>query len=564
MQRACFLVLTAGLALLVPGTVRPPADAASDAERRISLEEYRRRMEGGWVGQIVGVGWALPTEFKYPSRIVPADEVPPWKPERIDQHFNDDLFLNLRMLQLVEAAGPEAGPRQAILAWLNAVGRRSGPAYHARNGVAPPDLSLPRYSGSGKWSYANLHMYAEWAGLICPGMPGRAADLIDRFTIKGCATRYDGRFIAALNAEAFFERDVEKLVRTALQVVPPESQYAEAIRDVLRWHAENPRDWERTWHLIQEKYFENPDYLHGLDPGPGTADAKIHAAYTALGLLYGEGDLARTVTVTMRCGQDSDCSASNAGGVLGVMLGIDGIPERYVRRLDLERPFKHVGWGLARTYESCTELARTLVARGEGRVESDDGRETWFPRDVACEPGPYVRWWDPPEPVGSRFTDEEMRRLDTVGLQWALAERLRGWEAANCRWTSGFKWEHEGRRDVLVLEPKRDAECVVLRSAMDVPGTGKVRLQPAVRAAQAWRLEVSIEGHTVATADFGAGPSGPWTELDVDLAPWRGRRVQVEIAATPPEPTREGGRRRRSPAALYIAGLSALPGSPDG
>ena len=39
--------------------------AAVAGERRISVEEYRDKMAAGWIGQMVGVGWGAPTEFKF-------------------------------------------------------------------------------------------------------------------------------------------------------------------------------------------------------------------------------------------------------------------------------------------------------------------------------------------------------------------------------------------------------------------------------------------------------------------------------------------------------------------
>ena len=35
------------------------------AFRKISIEEYRDKMKGGWIGQIAGVCWGAPTEFRY-------------------------------------------------------------------------------------------------------------------------------------------------------------------------------------------------------------------------------------------------------------------------------------------------------------------------------------------------------------------------------------------------------------------------------------------------------------------------------------------------------------------
>ncbi|GAG10029.1 unnamed protein product [marine sediment metagenome] len=46
-----------------------------------------------------------------------------------------------------------------------------------------------------------------------------------------------------------------------------------------------------------------------------------------MGLLYGGGDFEKTMEVSTRCGQDSDCNPSNAAAVIGVMKGLSGIPD---------------------------------------------------------------------------------------------------------------------------------------------------------------------------------------------------------------------------------------------
>lgn len=81
---------------------------------------------------------------------------------------------------------------------------------------------------------------------------------------------------------------------------------------------------KRTWFEIQKHHAEEigcPDgVFHPLD-----IDAKINAAYIVLGLLYGNGDFTKTMEISTRAGQDSDCNPSSAGGILGTMIGYDAI-----------------------------------------------------------------------------------------------------------------------------------------------------------------------------------------------------------------------------------------------
>src|SRR5690606_41000741 len=54
--------------------------------------------------------------------------------------------------------------------------------------------------------------------------------------------------------------------------------------------------------------------------------AKMNAAFVVMGLLYGNGDYTKTAEIATRTGQDSDCNAATALGVLGTMIGYSQIP----------------------------------------------------------------------------------------------------------------------------------------------------------------------------------------------------------------------------------------------
>ena len=40
------------------------AEVTEVTERRLKVIDYRQKMMAGWIGQMVGVGWGGPTEFR--------------------------------------------------------------------------------------------------------------------------------------------------------------------------------------------------------------------------------------------------------------------------------------------------------------------------------------------------------------------------------------------------------------------------------------------------------------------------------------------------------------------
>jgi hypothetical protein len=234
---------------------------------------------------------------------------------------------------------------------------------------------------------------------------------------------YGGQFVGAMYAEAFFENDPVKIVEAGLKAIPEGSQYAEMVRDVIKWHGENPDDWEATWELINKKYHENPDYRRlayflGETPLQGTdesynIDVKINGAYIAMGLLYGEGDPDKTIVKSMRCGQDSDCNPSNAAGVLFTTLGYENVPERFISGLDNKTKFIFTEYTFPGLIDVTEKLAREAIILAGGRIEKGLDDEDVFVIPVS-EPVPSAleQSWEPGPVSDNQFSDEELAQLE--------------------------------------------------------------------------------------------------------------------------------------------------------
>ena len=96
-------VATALGGLLASGVRAEDVQIDGKSYRKISVAEYRDKMKGGWIGQIAGVCWGAPTEFRYCNRIIPEDELPVWKPEMINDAFGqDDIYVEMTFLRTME------------------------------------------------------------------------------------------------------------------------------------------------------------------------------------------------------------------------------------------------------------------------------------------------------------------------------------------------------------------------------------------------------------------------------------------------------------------------------
>jgi len=184
---------------------------------------------------------------------------------------------------------------------------------------------------------------------------------------------YGGVFVAGMYSYAFIENDLSAIVNHGLAMIPKESTFYQCIADVIQWHQQYPNDWKKNWQLIEDKW--------GLDIGcPDGAfedfniDAKLNAAYVVLGILYGEGDLTKTLEVATRAGQDSDCNPATAGAILGTVIGYNNIPEYWGKGLGLieDMDFQHTTTSLNDVYEISYKHALELIVKNGGEITESE------------------------------------------------------------------------------------------------------------------------------------------------------------------------------------------------
>lgn len=361
------LILTAALAM---GRGRI-ADPTPPATQTISLAELEDKVRGGWAGQMIGVTYGAPTEFRFRGKI---NEKPRnWKPEELKGALDqDDLYVEMTFAGVMDRVGLDATTEQygdafkdsKYMLWhANLAARRL-----LRRGVKAPASGNPAHN-----LHANdidFQIESDFIGLMCPGLPRAAQHYAERVghVMNYGDGVYGGVFFGGMYAAAFFEKDPRKVVEAGVAAIPPGSVYAQVIRDVLKWSAENS-DWKKTWQLIEDKWDKDDPCPDGA-LRPFNIDAALNGAYVALGLLYGNGDFERTMEVSMRAGQDSDCNPSSAVGILGVMLGYKAIPAKWTAPLAAiaDSKFSYTDYSFNSIVESTMKRAKHIIEQEGGKV----------------------------------------------------------------------------------------------------------------------------------------------------------------------------------------------------
>ena len=363
------LVLTV---LLLCGTLQ----AASVA---LSANAVKDKIKGGWVGQTVGCTFGGPCEFRWLGTWIQDYVTIRWDENSLLWYYQnspglyDDIYMDLAFLAVLDKKGLDAPVSEMALKYANAGfqlwhANQAG-RWNILNGIMPPE--------SGYWKNnphaddIDFQIESDFIGLICPGMPVTAQDYalkVGHIMNYGDGV-YGGVFISAMYTHAFLEQDIVQVVEKALKSLPPQSKYYQCISDVLAWWRQYPQDWHECWYNVQKKWAEDVGCPGGALQ-PFNIDAKLNGAYVVMGLLYGGGDFDSTLEVATRCGQDADCNPSNAGGVLGTLLGFEKIPPRWKLGLDKveDLKFSYSDYSLKDVYAVTGRLAAELVKRGGGTV----------------------------------------------------------------------------------------------------------------------------------------------------------------------------------------------------
>ena len=352
------------------------ACAAFAQTRQITIPALRDKIAGGWAGQMAGVSFGAPTEFRSLEKIIEGP-LPEWTPDKIRNSLNqDDLYVDMTFAQVLDDKGLDATTedfgamfREAKYAlWhANLAARRA-----LKRGVPASLSGTPRYNAHA--NDIDFQIEADFVGLMTPGLPQLSNDICYRAgrVMNYGDGIYGGMFISGMYAAAFFESDPFKIVEAGLKTIPAQSPYAQTIADTLAWSRQFPGDWRKVWRLIEDKWNKREPCPNGA-LHPFNIDARLNGAYVALGLLHGKGDFWQTLEISTRAGQDSDCNPASACGILGVVMGYKNIPSRWKSGIPAiaNEKFRYTNFTFETIIDSTLKRTLAAVERTGGRRDGD-------------------------------------------------------------------------------------------------------------------------------------------------------------------------------------------------
>jgi len=345
----------------------------------ISKERLLDKIKGGWAGQVIGCTYGGPTEFKYTGGLIPDNTPIDWSDGYVKWWFDnskslyDDIYMDLTFVDVFERLGFDAPVDSFAMAFATAEYRlwhaNQAARYNILQGIKPPQ--------SGHWlnnphaDDLDYQIESDFAGLMTPGMPNSASKISDKIghIMNYGDGWYGGVYVGAMYSLAFASDNVEFIVTEALKTIPKQSKFYQCINDVMSWYKKYPNDWKQTWFELEKKWncdIGCPRFVFASS----NIDATINSAYIVIGLLYGKGDYFKTLDISTRCGQDSDCNPASAGGILGTVIGYSKIPEYWMKEVRVveDSNFAFTSISLNKAYDYSFAHALEMIKRNGGKV----------------------------------------------------------------------------------------------------------------------------------------------------------------------------------------------------
>lgn len=301
-------------------------------------EDYLERVYAGVLGKLIGVYLGRPFEGWDNGRILrQLGPIEYYVHDRLGVPLvvtDDDIAGTFVFLRALEDNGfdPALRAEQIGDTWLNyLVERRSilwwgglgnsteHTAYlRLKAGIRAPRSGSIALNGCTIAEQIGAQIFIDGWAMVSPGNPAQAA----RLAREAASVSHDGEavhaavLLAVMEAQAFTERDLDRLLDLGLSFLPPESLIARLVADVRQWHRQHAA-WEDTFRCVQERY--------GYDRFPGNCHVVPNHAVVIMSLLYGGDDFQRGQMIANTAGWDTDCNAGNVGCLTGIRLGLAGI-----------------------------------------------------------------------------------------------------------------------------------------------------------------------------------------------------------------------------------------------
>jgi ADP-ribosylglycohydrolase len=267
---------------------------------------------------------------------------------------DDDTNYTVIALKLMEEHGFAFTPTDAAENWLMNlpilhVCTAERVAYRNLCNLLPPPRSAIYRNPYREWIGAQIR--GDFFGYVTPGNPSLGAELAWRDASISHVKNgiYGEMFIAAMLSSAAVTSDIGTIIERGLGQIPAKSRLTEKVEEVVGWKKKG-LSWEEALENVHTRYDEkNPHHwCHTIS----------NAMIVCIGLLWGDGDLERSIGIALSGAFDTDCNAATVGSLVGMIRGAKALPDKWVAPLNNKLKSGIDGFGLV----ELSDLANRTVA----------------------------------------------------------------------------------------------------------------------------------------------------------------------------------------------------------
>lgn len=211
-----------------------------------------------------------------------------------------------------------------------------------KEGFFPPETGNP--NNNEHFEMIDAQLTTEIFGLFSPARPDvalRIAYLPIQTTAREEAESISNFYVtmyslaSIVNTKKKMSQRIHWIANKARRELP-DSTYPAKMFDYTRKLYESGIPWEQTRDSIYYKYQVNQEDGYDITSKNlycnGCFAAGINFAASLVSLFYGEGDLIKTIKIGALTGWDSDNPTATWGGLIGFMIGKEGIEETFGRK----------------------------------------------------------------------------------------------------------------------------------------------------------------------------------------------------------------------------------------
>ena len=358
------------------------SNSTSDCNKENTIiykDVYKNKLEGFWLGQCIGNWTGLITEmdkigiahqgkgegFYTRKNWGEKDQPNIWESNNYSEIItflfadkdsiwgaDDDTDIEYMYQEIIlKNNSSQLNAKQIQEGWLNHIHKEEENFLWVSNqrafdlmqeGILPPETSNPK--NNIHYEMIDAQLTTEIFGFFSPTRPDIALE-ISSLPILTTA-RKNAKWIAEFNVIMYSlaaEETNHFLIKDKIQWMAdearknlPNDSYSAKMYDFVKASYLKGNKWEETRDELNLKYQirQEDNYLWSTKDKScnGCFAAGINFGASIISLLYGEGDLKETIKIGALAGWDSDNPTATWAGLLGFMLGKEGVEKAFDRK----------------------------------------------------------------------------------------------------------------------------------------------------------------------------------------------------------------------------------------